>query len=135
MEEKRNFYQEVEEICSKDSRYKPDAYEFLLQALHFTQNKLKRETHVTGRELLEGIRDFAIEQYGPMAKTVLAHWGIKKTEDFGNMVFNMVEKKLLSKTETDSINDFKDVYDLEAVFSNVLRESIIKYIENDTEDK
>ena len=129
MAEKKDFYQVVEEICAADSRYKADVYEFVLQALHFTQTKLKRETHVTGKELLEGIREFAIEQYGPMVKTVLSHWGINKTEDFGNVVFNMVNKKLLSKTETDSIDDFKNVYDFEIVFANVLRDSVIKYIE------
>ena len=128
METKKNFYQIIEEICVKDSRYKPDAYEFLMQALHFTQNKLKRQTHVTGRELLEGIREFAIEQYGPMAKTVLEHWGITKTQDFGNIVFNMVDKKMLSKTEEDSIDAFKDVYDFASAFGNVLRNSIIKNI-------
>jgi uncharacterized repeat protein (TIGR04138 family) len=122
------FYKVVEEICAKDFRYKPDAYEFLMQALHFTQNKLKRQTHVSGRELLEGIREFAIEQYGPMVKTVLSHWGITKTEDFGNIVFNMVAKKLLSKTEEDSINDFKNIYDFDAVFGNILRDSVIKDI-------
>ena len=74
-EELKDFYQAVEEICARDSRYKADAYEFLMQTLGFTQKKLKRETHVTGRELLEGIKEFAIQQYGPMAKTVLRHWG------------------------------------------------------------
>jgi uncharacterized repeat protein (TIGR04138 family) len=125
MTEQRDFYQLVEDICAKDNRYKPDSYEFVMQALHFTQGKLKREGHITGRELLEGIREFVIEQYGPMAKTVLNHWGITKTEDFGNIVFNLVENKLLSKTDTDSLGDFKDVYDFQVVFGNVLRDSII----------
>lgn len=126
MEEKKDFYQVVEEICKSESRYKPDAYEFLMQALHFTQNKLKKKAHVTGKELLEGIREFAIEQYGPMAQTVFKHWGINKTQDFGNIVFNMVDKKLLSKTDEDAIEDFKDVYDFQRVFGNVLRDSVIK---------
>ncbi len=126
MAKQKNFYQVIEEICARDNRYKPDAYEFVMQALHFTQHKFNKETHVTGRELLEGIREFVIEQYGPMAKTVLAHWGITRTLDFGNIVFNMVDKKLLSKTDEDSIEDFKDVYDFEVVFGNVLRDSVIK---------
>jgi len=126
MDEKKDFYQVVEEICAQDLRYKADAYEFMMQALHFTQDKLQRKTHVTGKELLGGIREFAIKQYGPMAKTVLAHWGITKTQDFGNIVFNMVDKKILSKTEADSIDDFKDVYDFEVVFGNVIRDSINK---------
>jgi len=129
MKEKKDFYQLIEEICESDRRYKPDAYEFMMQALHFTQNKLRRQTHLTGAELLEGIREFSVEQFGPMVKTVFLHWGVKKTEDFGNIVFNMVDKKILSKTETDSINDFKDVYDFEAAFSNIIRDSIIKNLE------
>ena len=83
---------------------------------------------MTGKELSQGLRDFTIEQFGPMSKTVLAHWGITKTQDFGNIVFNMIDKKLLSKTEEDSIADFKEVYDFEAVFTNVLRDSVIKDI-------
>jgi len=126
MKEQNNFYQVVEEICAGDNRYKLDAYEFVMQALHFTQRKLKRETHVSGKELAEGLRDFAIEQYGPMAKTVLKHWGITKTDDFGNIVFNMIRKNLLSKTERDSIHDFKDLYDFEVIFANILRDSVIK---------
>jgi uncharacterized repeat protein (TIGR04138 family) len=128
MEEEKKFFQVVENICAVDNRYKPDAYEFIMQALHFTQDKFKRNTHVTGRELLEGVREFVIEQYGPMGKTVLNHWGITRTQDFGNIVFNMVDKKLLSKTDADSLDDFKDVYDFEAAFGNILRDSVIEDI-------
>ena len=128
MDKKKDFYDVVGEIYEKDRRYNPDAYEFIIQALHFTQKKLKKQTHVSGRELSEGLRDFAIEQFGPMAKTVLTRWGISKTQDYGNIVFNMIEKKLLSKTEEDSITDFNDVYDLESVFANVIRDSVIKSI-------
>lgn len=127
MEEAKNFYQTVEEICLSDKRYKPDAYEFLMQALHFTQGKLKRKGHITGRELLEGIREFAIEQYGAMAKMVLRHWGITKTQDFGNIVFALIEKKVLSKTETDSLDDFKDIYDFEVAFANILHHTLPKH--------
>jgi len=122
MEEKKDFYQLAEEINSKDSRYKPDAYEFMLQSLHFTQEKLKRQGHIAGRELSEGLRDFAIQQYGPMARAVLTHWGIFNTQDFGNIVFNMISAGLLSKTEADSIEDFRDVYDFKEAFSNTLKD-------------
>jgi len=126
MQENKDFYRTVELICAKDSRYKPDAYEFVIQALYFTQKKLKKQAHISGKELSEGLRDFAIEQFGPMAKTVLTHWGITRTQDFGKIVFNMIDKKLLSKTEEDSITDFSDVYDFEVAFANVLRDSVIK---------
>ncbi len=126
MEEKKDFYKLVEEICLKDRRYKADAYEFLMQALHFTQGKLKKKAHLSGKELLLGIKDFAIEQYGPMSKTVLEHWGVTKTEDFGNIVFNMVERRILSKTDEDSITDFKNIYGFKEAFGNVLRDVVIK---------
>jgi len=124
--DKENLYQIIVDICLRDSRYKPDAYEFIIQALHFTQVRLKRGGHVTGFELCQGLRDYAIEQYGPMAKTVLNHWGISKTDDFGNIVFNMIDKKILSKTETDSLADFQDVYDFKVIFSNILRDGFRK---------
>lgn len=111
-----NFYEKIEEIVKKDPRYKPDAYEFLMQALLVTQKKLNRDGHVTGRELLEGIREFGLEQYGPMTKTVFNHWGIRTTGDFGEIVFNMVENGLLGKTEKDSRDDFKNVYDFNDAF-------------------
>ena len=126
MSEQKNFYHIVEELCSRDTRYKPDAYEFVVQALHFTQHKLKRQGHIAGAELLNGIRDFAIDQYGPMAKTVLKHWGIMKTEDFGNIVFSMVEHHILSKTAEDSADDFKGVYDFDHTFDHVLRDCCIQ---------
>lgn len=112
-----DFFALVEEIILKDPRYKADAYEFVMQALSFTQHKLKRKDHVRGQELLAGIREFGLEQYGPLAKTVFNHWGIKTTGDFGEVVFNMVENGLMGKTEEDSRADFKDVYDFDRAFN------------------
>ncbi|MDD5109145.1 MAG: hypothetical protein PHC29_06535 [Candidatus Omnitrophica bacterium] len=119
------FYDLVEEICSQDKRYKPDAYEFVLQGLNFTQKKLKRKTHVSGAELTCGLRDYAINQYGALACRVLAYWGISQTQDFGNIVFNMIKMKLLSKTKDDSLADFKAVYDFKDTFANVLVDCVI----------
>lgn len=124
MTEKKDFYQVIEKICLRDSRYKADAYEFLMQGLYFTQDKIKRKGHLTGEELLQGLREFAIKQYGPMAKNVFNYWGIYKTQDFGHIVFNMIDEKLLAKTETDALDDFKDVYDFDTVFANVLSDSL-----------
>jgi uncharacterized repeat protein (TIGR04138 family) len=72
--------------------------------------------HVTGQQLLDGIREFALTQYGPMARTVLNEWGIRRCEDFGDIVFNMVEQGLLSKTDQDSREDFKGGYDFDSAF-------------------
>ena len=122
------FYAVVEKICRQDKRYKPDAYEFVIQGLGFTQKKLKKATHISGVELAGGLRDFAINQYGALAAKVLAHWGINQTQDFGNIVFNLIEKKLLAKTKEDSLSDFQEVYDFKLAFSDVLRESVLEGI-------
>lgn len=111
-----DFYKEIEEIVKKDQRYKADAYEFVMHGLWFTQKKLERKDHVRGKELLEGIRELGLELYGPMTRTVFAHWGVEKTGDFGEIVFNMIENGLMSKTDKDSRDDFKDVYGFKETF-------------------
>lgn len=108
--------QTLRKIVEKNPRYPVEAYLFVLEALFCTRKKIKKEKHVSGQELLEGIKDLALNRYGSTAKMVFNHWGIKKTVDLGNIVFNMVNAKLLSKTEEDSLDDFKDVYDFEDVF-------------------
>ena len=116
-----NFDEKVEEIFAKDPRYARDAYTFLREALDFTQKIIGKENHgkmrhVTGQELLNGIRQFALAQFGPMTKTVLEEWGIKNCGDFGELVFNMVESGLLAKTEKDSREDFQEGYDFTHAF-------------------
>ena len=116
-----NFDEVVEQIVEKDPRYHRDAYSFLREALEHTQKSFGKKgeiRHVSGKELLDGIRDYALRQFGPMAITVLDEWGIRTTEDFGEMVFNMVENNLLAKTENDSRDDFKGGYDFTEVFRN-----------------
>ena len=103
-------------IVEKDHRYPIEAYYFVLEALFYTREKLKKEKHVTGRELLGGIKELALKRYGSMSKAVFEHWGVKKTIDFGNIVFNMVNEKILSQTEEDSLTDFKDIYDFDEIF-------------------
>lgn len=105
-----------ERILKKDPRYKIEAYIFVLEALYYSREKFKVEKHVTGKQLLEGIKELALKRFGSMAKMVFEYWGVKKTIDFGNIVFNMVNEKLLSKTEEDKIEDFEDVYDFDDVF-------------------
>ena len=118
----------ISQICQEDPRYPADAYGFLLEALSFTQKKFRRQKHVTGKELLEGIKILLMEKFGPMTLLVLKHWGIDKTDDFGNIVFNLVNKKLLSKTEEDDIAHFRDVYDFEDVFREGYRRRLSKEI-------
>lgn len=115
-----NFDEGLEIILAKDSRYTRDAYLFVRDALDFTQKAALRERregfHVTGQELLAGVREYALAQFGPMAITVLEEWGITRCEDFGEIVFNVVEAGLFSKTDTDTREDFKGGYTFEDAF-------------------
>lgn len=117
----RDFSQAVELICKEDSRYAKEAYFFVRQSLDHTIKKLQPERkkgnhHVSGQELLSGIRDFALECYGPLAYTVLSVWGVRNCEDFGNIVFNLVDYELLGKTQDDSHKDFTGGYDFREAF-------------------
>lgn len=108
-------------ILAKDARYQRDAYHFLKDALDHTQKTVARQNreqmrHVSGQELLAGIRDYALSQFGPMTQMVFAEWGIKRCEDFGELVFNMVEIGLLGKTEKDSREDFANGYSFDDAF-------------------
>lgn len=111
-------------VLDKDKRYDAEAYSFVMAALSFTTKKLVRKGHVTGGELLDGIREYALEEFGPMARTVLGHWGIKKTNDFGEIVFNMIDAGMLGKTESDSKKDFADRFDFKDTFDKGCRYSI-----------
>lgn len=106
----------VKAILQRDKRFARDAYEFVREALDYTRVWMDRKGHLTGQELLEGIRRYALDQFGPMAKTVLNMWGIKSCEDFGAIVFNLVEQKVFSKTADDSMEDFRGGYDFEEAF-------------------
>ena len=103
-------------MCRRDDRFKPESYLFVLAALHFTVTQLPEPRHITGQELLEGLRLYGLEQFGPLALQVFQHWGVQTTEDFGSIVFNLVDAKLLRKTEEDTLADFKQVYDFTEAF-------------------
>ena len=118
----------IETICGRDPRYKEDAYEFVMEALSYTQKKFNRVKHVQGDELLQGMKELLLERFGPLTLSVLKHWGINSTEDFGNIVFNLVENKVLSKNEEDSIESFKNAYNFEEVFDQGYRQQLAKKI-------
>lgn len=119
-----DFAVKVTKIIERDSRYDVEVYSFLMAALHHTLSKLKEHRHVSGRELLEGVREYGLRQYGPMTRTVFKHWRIKDTTDFGEIVFNLVEAGLMKRTPEDTKEDFRDVYDFEDVFDRPYRNSI-----------
>ena len=107
-----DFDETIEKIVARDSRYTLEAYYFVREALDYTQKKLVRNKkiqqpqHISGQELLEGTKNFTIKEYGPMGYHVLSVWGITRCEDIGELVFNMVESNLLSKTDDDTRADF-----------------------------
>ena len=116
-----SFEEALVKIQGKDPRYHREAYLFVREALDHTQKTIGKDPrgrirHVTGQELLAGIREFALQQFGPMAKTVLEDWGIHYGEDFGEIVFNMIEVGWLAKTSKDSRADFAHGYDFDEAF-------------------
>jgi uncharacterized repeat protein (TIGR04138 family) len=106
----------LERLQERNPRFHPRSYIFVLQALHRVIRSLDQPRHVSGQELAEGVRELALECFGPMARTVLEHWGIHDTEDVGRVVFAMVEQGILIKQEDDHPDDFSDVFDFEEAF-------------------
>jgi uncharacterized repeat protein (TIGR04138 family) len=112
-----SFEEAVQLILAKDSRYQRDAYGFVRDALDHTKKTAgKKALHVTGQQLLEGIREFGLSQLGPMAVTVFEEWGIRDCKDFGEIVFNLVDNGVLAKTENDRRADFANGYDFWEAF-------------------
>jgi len=133
----------IAKLLKDDRRYKIDAYVFVFEALHYAHNVLKMgserppeaeaedddpdepggaresERHLTGQQLCEAIRQYALEQYGYMAQDVLNSWGITSTGDFGEIVFNLIRVGQMRKTKDDTREDFNDVFD----FDTGLRQS------------
>ncbi len=118
----KDFSEVVEMIVREDARFPKPAYFFVRKALDHTLKGLKKKPteekghHVSGRELLEGIRDYALQQFGPMTYTLFENWKLSQTSDFGEIVFKLVEYGIFGKTEHDDINDFKGVYDFREAF-------------------
>ena len=119
--QKIGFAEALESVITNDPRYHRDGYIFLRDALDFTtkqQKKIKGVSvrHVTGPELLDGVRQYALKEFGPMVMTVFDSWGIHSCEDIGHMVFNLIGAGVFGKTDEDSIQDFKNVYDFQQAF-------------------
>jgi uncharacterized repeat protein (TIGR04138 family) len=120
-------HHEIVEIVRRDHRYPYEAYEFVFEALSHTQKMVGRvplggeppaqEHHVSGKEILEGAVDLAREEFGFLARTVFLQWGVRRTDDLGEIVFNLIEAGLLSKTDADNRADFHELFDLERALS------------------
>ncbi len=110
---------------TKTRKYHPNAYRFIFPALRYSQELFRQsagqgmtDAHITGQELSHGIRLYAQEQFGMLARLVFNRWGIHTTEDFGKIVFELIERGDMKKTEDDCLSDFCDVYDFEEVFDD-----------------
>jgi len=130
------------QLVREDDRYRPDAYQFVREALAYGQQSLglgteaesededsepgfvddpddyRLDRHVTGQELCQAIRRYAVEQYGMMAKVVLNSWGVFTTGDFGEIVYNLIRVGRMRKSKTDSRADFNNVYDFDEAFEH-----------------
>jgi uncharacterized repeat protein (TIGR04138 family) len=111
----------LEAILTRDPRYTENAYYFVRDALDHTVRQFDKPRHISGQELLDGIRKYALSEYGPVTKRVLSEWGINECIDFGYIVFNLVNEGLLGKTEEDNIEDFMDGYDFNEAFIQPFR--------------
>ena len=120
------FQDAVGQIVKKDPRYDVQAYIFLREALDYSIKLLNKPKdgpgrHVSGQELIEGIRQHALQEFGPMAMTVLGAWGIRRCEDFGELVFNLVSAGVLGKTDADRREDFAGGYEFDVAFRKPFR--------------
>jgi uncharacterized repeat protein (TIGR04138 family) len=116
------------ELLQNDQRFHIEAYQFVREALAYAQEILKMpsqgaegEHHITGQQLSEAIRQYALDQYGFMAKTVLNNWGVHCTGDFGEIVYNLIKIKHMKKSDADRREDFDDVYDFNHAFEPVFQ--------------
>ncbi len=117
----KSFQEMVERIVEKDPRYDKEAYDFVKEALEFTIKQQKRgqadpSVHVTAAELMDGFRQYALKEFGPMVMTVFEHWRVTSSEDVGNIVFNLIEAGVFGKTESDRPQDFESAIDFHAAF-------------------
>ena len=115
------FQEAIEAIVRKDSRFDPSAYLLLKEALDFTVNRAKEENdgesrHVSGPELLDGFREFVLQQFGPMAYTLLREWGIHRCTHIGEMVFLLIGEQVFGKQDSDTIEDFSDIFTFDEAF-------------------
>lgn len=118
----------IQEILERDPRYRLEAYQFVREGLTYAQEIKKMgsnqpssdgeevEKHLSGQQLCEAIREYALEQYGFMATVVLKNWGVTKTRDFGNIVYNLIDGDLMKKSQNDRVEDFDDVFVFDVAF-------------------
>ncbi len=112
----------VKKIIAKDRRFKEDSYYFVNEAVlfsseYFSKPDFGQSRHLSGPELLEGIREFTLSEFGSMSQAVLKFWGIKTTLDFGHIVFNLIDAGVLAASPSDKLGDFENVYKFNIAFT------------------
>jgi len=113
---RRDILKRIDRVAAAHPEYRREAYHFVLAGLDRSSEVHGTGVHVGGRQLLAVLRDLAISRYGLMARTVLEHWGIRTTLDFGKVVFALVDSGLVKRTDDDSLDDFREVFDFEEAF-------------------
>ena len=115
----------MQQVVDDLGLYPPEAYAFIQQGLSYTVQRVhgkvkdpKASRHVNGADLCEGLRELALQQWGRLARTVLRRWNVTSTLDFGRIVFAMVEAGLMQKTDDDTLEDFRNVFDFRAAFES-----------------
>jgi uncharacterized repeat protein (TIGR04138 family) len=118
----------LEEIVDEVGVYAADAFRFVQEGLSFAVQRVHGERsdpdasrHISGPQLCEGLRDYALGRWGLLAGTVLRRWGILSTMDFGRIVFVLIENNMLQKTDEDTLEDFRNVYDFRTAFESKYR--------------
>lgn len=118
MREQDDLEEKLLQLAEYYGKYRREAYLFVLNALEHTVTALPEKRHVTGFELVHGITAYGSTQFGALGKIIFEQWGITQTLHFGEIVFHLIEVGLLSKTEHDCLDDFKDVFDLQQKMQN-----------------
>ena len=132
------FLHDIEALAERDGRYSRAAYLFVYDALQHTVEKLgkasmpREQRHVSGRDLIYGISEYALDQFGPLTLTVFDHWGIRETRDFGEIVFTLVNDNLMIKSDDDRIEDFPDFFEFDVELDGKRRRSEFRRSEAST---
>lgn len=113
----------IEQVVQELDRYPIEAFQFIQEGLNFSVQRFHGKQadtpkHVSGQQLCEGLREFALMRWGRLSRTVLRRWGINATYDFGRIVFALIANGMLQKTDEDEIDDFRDVYDFRRAFES-----------------
>ena len=127
--------QAIRDLLDEDTRYRLEAYQFIRESLQYAHehldvgefadtNRPDGPKHVTGQQLCESCRLYAIDQYGYLAKMVLGNWGIHSTSDLGELVYNLIRIEQMRKSDTDSREDFNDVFDFKDAFEPEFRVAV-----------